>query len=120
MKRTGNPDMYLQLGKDIIGIYRKPSANGIVLELECVCIPKAYVEDTDPVKVREAFQRAAVYLSVSEFHASRGNAQRAMEYLNQYIETAGLSGIYPETAERQYQMRGNQNPPQSPLSKGGS
>lgn len=109
MKRTGNPDMYLQIGKDIIGIYRKPSANGVVLEIECVCIPKAYTSDTDPVKVREVFQRAAVYLAVSEYHASRGNAQRALEYLNLYIETAGLSGIYPETAERQYQFKGDNN-----------
>jgi|SRR3990172_7023753 len=105
MKRTGNPDMYMQIGEDILGIFRKPSANGIVIELDCVCIPKTYTEDTDPIKVRDQYQRAAVYLACSEFHASRGDAKRAVEYLNSYIETAGLMVLLPEQAERQYQSK---------------
>jgi len=106
MKRTGNPDMYMQIGEDILGIFRKPSANGIVLELDCVCIPKAYTEDTDPVKIRETYERATVYLSVSEFYASRGDAARATEYLTKYIETAGLMTLHPQYQERFYRFKG--------------
>lgn len=103
MQHGGNPDEYMQLGMDIIGVYPKPSANGTVLELTCVCIPKPYATDTDPVKVREIYQRAAVYFAVSEFYASRGNAQRATEYHGRYMETAGLMAMHPATAERVWQ-----------------
>ena len=109
MERTGNPEEYMQIGEDILGVFSKPSANGIVLELTCVCMPKPYTADTDPVKVREVFQNAAVYLAVSEFYASRGNASRATEYLNLYLETAGLMSMHPESAERVYQMNGGVN-----------
>lgn len=109
MERTGNPEEYMQIGEDILGVFYKPSANGIVLELTCACIPKKYTVDTDPVKVREVFQKAAVYLAVSEFYASRGNASRATEYLNMYLETAGLTMMHPQTAERVYQMNGGMN-----------
>lgn len=104
MQDSGNPDEYIQIGADIFGTYRKPSANGIVLELTCVCIPKAYTSDTQPVKLREQFQRAAVYYAVCDFYASRGDAKRAIEYFDRYIETAGLMTIHPQANERQYQF----------------
>ena len=104
MQRTGNPDSYVQVGENILGIYYKPSANGVVLELTCVCIPKFYIEDADPIRLREVYQRAAVYFAVNEFYASRGNASRASEYLKLYLETAGLMNMHPDTAERMYQM----------------
>lgn len=114
MERTGNPEEYMQIGENILGVFYKPSANGIVLELTCACIPKAYAADTDPIKVREVFQNAAAYLAVSEFYASRGNASRATEYLNLYLETAGLMSMHPEAAERVYQTGGQQNWQPSP------
>lgn len=107
MQRTGSPIEYMQIGPDILGLYYKPSANGTVLELSCVCIPKPYSSDTDPVKVREEFQRAAVYSAVCEFYASRGDAKRATEYFDRYLETAGLMGMKPEAQERPWQMGGN-------------
>lgn len=105
MKLAGYPEYYMQIGSEFLAIYRKPSANGIVLELNCVCIPKAYTEDTDPVKVSEAYERAAAYLATSEFYASRGDAVRGKEYLEKYIDTAGLMTLRPEQAERQYQYQ---------------
>lgn len=105
MQHGGNPDEYMQLGLDIIGVFPKPSANGVVLELTCVCIPKPYATDTDPVKIREVYQRAAVYSAVAEFYASRGNAQRATEYHNRYMEMAGIMALHPATAERQFQFQ---------------
>jgi len=106
MKRTGNPYQYLQIGEDIIGIYHKPSANGIVLELDCVCIPKAYSTDNDPIKIRDVFQRASVYYAAGEYYASRGDAKRGAEYLNKYLETSNLMVLHPDTAERHYQYKG--------------
>lgn len=100
MKDSGNPDEYMQIGSDIFGVYRKPSSNGVVLELTSVCIPKPYTVDTDPVKLRDQFQRAAVYYAVCEFFASRGDARRATEYFDKYIETAGLMSINPRAAEQ--------------------
>ena len=104
MQRDGFPEQYLQIGADIIGLYFKPQANGIVLELECVCIPKPYNYDTDPIKLNEAYQRATVYYAVSEFYAARGDAKRAAEYFKRYMETADLMGLHPETQERQFQF----------------
>ncbi len=106
MQRTGYPDQYFQIGYQYIGVYFKPSASDTILELDCVVIPKPYVTDTDPVKLRENFERAAVQFAVSEYHASRGDATRAMEFLNKSLETAGLKRLNPQMNERQYQFGG--------------
>lgn len=105
---TGPPTHYMHVGHRYLGVYRRPSANGDVLEVTCVCIPKAYTADTDPIKVREAFRRAVVDYAVSEYYASRGDANRATEYLNLYLEAVGLTSLHPQQAERQFQY-GNTN-----------
>jgi hypothetical protein len=96
----------MQIGADILGVYNKPSANGIVLEIECACIPKAYATDGQQIKVREVFQNAAVYFAVSEFYASRGNATRAAEWLERAMETGGIMMLHPKSAERIYSFGG--------------
>ena len=106
MKRTGPPLRYLQLGLNHVGIYMAPSTNGVVLALDCVMIPKPYADDAAPVKLRNNFQRAAIYYAVSEFYASRGDAKRATEYLTRYLDTAGMMQLHPIQAERQYQYGG--------------
>lgn len=116
MKQTGPPLRYMQLGLNHIGVYMIPSTKGVVLELDCVMIPKPYADDAAPVKLRGNFQRAAVYLAVSEFYASRGDAKRAQEYLTRYLETAGLMQLHPVTAERQYQFGGFEAKPRQEIS----
>lgn len=106
LKRTGPPLRYLQLGLNHIGIYMTPSSNGVAIELDCVMIPKPYPDDASPIKLKNNFQRAAVYLAVSEFYASRGDAQRAGDYLNRYLETASLMQLHPQQAERQFRFGG--------------
>ena len=113
MKQTGPPLRYMQLGLNHIGIYFIPSSKGTVLELDCVMIPQPYADDVTPVKLRANFQHAAVYLAVSEFYASRGDASRATEYMKRYLETAGLMGLHPVVAERQYRFGGYE--PKSPV-----
>lgn len=111
LKRTGPALQYIQLGPNHIGVYMAPSAKGIILELDCVMIPRPYISDMDPVKVRAQFENAAVYFAVSEFYASRGDAKRAVEYHARYIETAGLSALHPMTADRQWRFGGDERKP---------
>ena len=106
MKTGGPVTHYMQVGIDHIGFFRYPTAKGIVIELHCVCIPAAYATSADVVKIRAAYQRAAVYFAVSEFYASRGDAKRAGEYLEKAMETAGMMYMHPKQAERQWQMQG--------------
>lgn len=105
MKTSGRPEMFYQVGLNHIGIYRVPADKGEVLELRCVCIPAPYESDTDEIKVREAYQRAAVYYSVSEYYASRGDAARATEYGAKYLETAGLMSLAPQSDDHQIQLQ---------------
>lgn len=111
LKRTGPALQYMQLGPNHIGVYMAPSAKGIILELDCVMIPRPYDTDMDPVKLRAQFETAAVYFAVSEFYASRGDAKRAVEYHARYIETAGLSALHPMTADRQWRFGGDERKP---------
>uniref|UniRef100_A0A6M3IJT6 Uncharacterized protein n=1 Tax=viral metagenome TaxID=1070528 RepID=A0A6M3IJT6_9ZZZZ len=108
MKDTGYPDQYMHIGYDYIGVYRKPSASGIVLELDCVMIPKPYTTDTDPVKMRDAFEQAVVQFAVSEFFASRGDANRAGEWFKKALDTTGLKALHPDSKEQKYQFGGFQ------------
>lgn len=109
LSRTGSPDEYFQLGHDTLGVWRKPSANGTVLELTCVMIPKPYTDDKAAIRLRHAYETAAAYLGASEFYASRGNAGRATEYLLRYLETAKLQGMHPLAQEQAPVMGGGQN-----------
>jgi hypothetical protein len=107
MKTGGPVTHYMQVGLDHIGFWRYPTSKGVVIELNCVCIPAAYATSSNVVKIRQAYQRSAVYYAVSEFYASRGDATRANDYLKNCIETAGMMYLHPQQAESQWQMKGN-------------
>jgi hypothetical protein len=107
MQVAGTVTKYLWLGLDHIGIYRKPSAKGTILEIKCVCVPKPYSDGNSPIKLRPVNQRAAVFLAVSEFYASRGDANRATEYLQKYLETGDLMALQPQQNERQWRTKTN-------------
>lgn len=102
INRNGFAEKYFHVGYEYIGIYMRQSASDTVLELDCVVIPKAYSNDTDPVKLRESFERAAVQYAVSEYMASRGDAGRATEWMNKSLETAGLKRLNPTMTERRW------------------
>jgi len=104
LDRNGFAESYFHVGYNYIGIYMRQSASDLVLELDCVVIPKAYTADTDPIKLREAFERAAVQYGVSEYFASIGDATRATEWINKSLETAGLKKLNPIMAERKWQL----------------
>lgn len=94
MVYTGNVDAYFPVGRDIVGVYPKPSGDGNVIELTVVEIPAVYESSQDRVKLREAFQYAAVHFAVAEFWASRGDAMEAQSHVQRYLDALGLSRDY--------------------------
>ena len=102
MKETGDPREYAQIGFNNIIVFPKPSSSGKVLEMDCVAIPAAYTYDTDVIQIRENYRRCAVAYAVSEFYASRGDANRANEYYLKYAEGVGLKKIETLTQDQNY------------------
>ena len=99
MVGSGFPEQYMQLGEDIIGFHRKPSATTNVMEITIVEIPHAYSTDTERIKLRESFQYAAVLFAVGEYWASRGDVQEARAYGACYLDALGLREEYSPTRE---------------------
>ena len=106
MKRTGEPTHYMQICHDIVGIWRKPTYSGKVLELECVMIPREYGYGDQVVRLRRNFQEGAVMLAVSEYYASRGDAPRATDWFNKYLQAAQLMKLAPADPSQQFRMGG--------------
>lgn len=104
MISSANPWSYLQLGKEIIGVYPKPSGDADILEIHLVEIPSAYTDENDRVKIRKSYQHAAVSYAVAEYWASRGDAMEAQKNMNQYLEILGLKRQYDPQSERRPQL----------------
>lgn len=104
---SGAPTHYYHVGYNSIGVYPTPSSDGNVIELDCVVIPKPYTADTDEIKIRGNYTRACVFYAVSEFYASRGDANRATEWYNRYLETASIMRLKPMQTERYYRAKGD-------------
>jgi hypothetical protein len=97
MVSSGDPAAYVQLGKDVIGFYRKPSASSGGVEITIVEIPDEYESDTDRIKLRDSFQSAAVHFAVGEFWASRGDAREAASHGRLYLEALGMKEMYSQS-----------------------
>jgi hypothetical protein len=91
---TGSAEAYFPVGRDVIGFYPKPSADGNVIELTIVEIPAAYESGEDRVKLRESFQYAAVHFAVAEYWATRGDSAEAQSHMVKYLDALGLSRDY--------------------------
>lgn len=101
---SGNPQLYGQIGLDILFIWPRPAAE-LVVDLTCVVIPERYLNDYDRVKLRSMFHNAAVRYAVGEYYASRGDAKQAIEHHNKYIEIMQSAGLYPKSYEKNYYYR---------------
>ena len=99
MVGSGFPEQYMQLGDDVIGFYKKPSASAGAMELTIVEIPNAYTTDTERIKLRDSFQYAAVLFAVGEYWATRGDAQEAKAYGVRYLDALGLKERYAPSRE---------------------
>lgn len=98
------PTHYYPVGLNHLGLWPKPDSTGKVLEIRTVMIPKAYEEDTDPIHLRDAYERATAWYAISEHYAARGDAGRAQEAWLRYVEVAGLSFLDPSQADRLFLM----------------
>lgn len=100
MVNSGNPRQYFQIGKDVIGVYPRPSSTSDLVEVTMVVIPKEYTSGTDRLFLRDAFKWGAVHYAVSEYYASRGDARSATEHHKKYLDHVGLQSLYQKSAER--------------------
>ncbi len=88
---SGTPDEYFQVGLDVIGVSPKPSATEDVIDLHVTMIPARYATDDEEVRVRDAYRHAVVNFAVSEYWASRGDANQAGEYYSLFLDSLGMS-----------------------------
>lgn len=95
----GVPERYFQIGRDIIGLYRRPSASDDMIELTCVIIPARYESSNDRIKIRDNYKWAAVHYAVSEYWASRGDAKEAVFWFNKYIQNLKIKSLVPKANE---------------------
>ena len=94
MVGSGFPESYMQIGEDVIGFHKKPSASANAMEITVVEIPDAYETSTERIKLRESFQYAAVLFAVGEYWATRGDAREAKAYGGRYMDALGLRERY--------------------------
>lgn len=112
MVSTGEPVSYMPIGTDVIGFYPKPADSVNVIEITLVEIPAAYETDTDRIKLRNAFQYAAVHYAVGEYWASRGDAAESQKHMTMYLDALGLKDRYMQQIEqtRSFQTRKENHP----------
>ncbi len=109
LKNTGNPEAYGQIGQNVFFVWPRPAAE-LIVELNCVVIPKRYENDYDRIRLREVFKWAAAEYAVGEYYASRGDAKQAIEHHNRYIEGLGIQALYPKTYEKRWYYRTEKAP----------
>lgn len=105
LSASGNPTHYVPIGYRKFCVYPAPSSSVDSLEITCVAIPAPYVLEGDRVRLRPAHEWACVNRAVSEFWATRGDAQSAARYFQTYAQESGLPAMYPEQYERRWQFK---------------
>lgn len=105
MISTGNPRMYAPIGVNKFAVWPAPSSSVDTLEITGVAVPTRYSNENDIIKLRKAHQWACVNRAVSEFWATRGDAQSAARFFKDYSQAVGMATMYPDYAERRWQYR---------------
>lgn len=94
MVGEGIQEKYLQIGEDVIGFYKKPSASSGMMQITIVEIPHAYSTETEKVKLRDSFHYAAVEYAVGEYWATRGDPEEAVSHGQIYLDALGVKDRY--------------------------
>jgi len=102
---TGTPETYFPVGVNTLGFYPKPTSTADIAQIEAVVIPAPYTDDKQKVKLMKSFEWAVVNYAVSEYWASRGDADQARRHMQIYIDTLGLRSTFTPTGERIHQLR---------------
>ena len=91
---SGAPRVYIPVGFDKICVWPKPGGDSDILEIRTAIVPARYEEDTDRIKVRRGLEWAAANFAMGEYHASRGDAQSAINHHSQYARVLGIDLPY--------------------------
>lgn len=91
---SGTPLVYFPIGLDYLGIWPKPGADTDIVEVTAVIVPIRYTADTDRIKLRKDLKWATVNFAVGEYYASRGDAKKAIEHHNLYLQDLGIDLPY--------------------------
>lgn len=110
MVPAGSAVSYFPVGDELIGIYPKPSASSDALEVTYVEIPKAYATSADRVKLRVDFQDAVVHFAVSEYWATRGDANEAKAHWMKYLEWAGIRNKFHTSLQQAHKFQTEKEP----------
>jgi len=110
MITSGNPRAYFPIGSDMICLYPKPSASSDVLEITVVEIPISYSDENAKIKLKSDFQYAVVHFAVSEYWASRGDAEEAEKHYQMYLDVAGLRDRFDQSPQRYSRFQTNKEP----------
>lgn len=100
LENIGTPEAYFPIGTNYIGLWPKPSADTGVLQITMTMIPNRYEDSAGRIKLRKDFQWASAHLAVSEYWASRGDANAAMYHFGEYLSRVGIQSEYPMTNEK--------------------
>ena len=106
LMNSGNPREYFPVGFKHFGIWPIPSADGGMLEVSAAIIPARYTYDGNIIRLKKNWQWAAVHAAVGEYYAGRGDAKRAVEHHQKYLDRMGLQINYPFASEQTFVLRG--------------
>lgn len=104
MLYTGITTQYVPIGTNTIALCPKPSGSTGMLECHIAAIPKRYGTDTDRLRIKRSYERAVVDYAVSEYWASRGAANDAVEHLRRYGQQVGLARVDRGEMGRTYEL----------------
>jgi hypothetical protein len=110
MVTSADPRAYLPIGEETICLYPKPAASSDTLELTLVEIPIAYTDEKAKIKLKPDFTYAAVEYAVSEYWASRGDAQTAIEHFDNYLDILGLREKFEQSPQQYRTFRTHKAP----------
>jgi len=110
MVSNADPRAYFPIGSETICVYPKPSGNTDTLELTIVEIPIEYIDERSKIKLKTDFQYAAVEYAVSEYWASRGDAQEATTHYNHYLDAMHLRTDFDQSPQQYRTFRTNKEP----------
>jgi hypothetical protein len=104
------PSSYFQIGHDWLGFFPRASTTDDVVRITAVCLPERYTRDGQRIKVREDYKRGLVHYAVSEYYASRGDAQRAGIHWEMYGRHVADALGWPTNPQRRITLKTGREP----------
>jgi hypothetical protein len=110
MVANADPRAYFPIGNDTICVYPKPSGSTDTLEITLVEIPIEYTDERAKIRLKKDFAYAAVEYAVSEYWASRGDAEEAAIHFEKYRDVMNLREHFEQSPQQYRTFRSNKEP----------